>query len=699
MFSFLVCEFGKLTISNLVKESFGSEFPEILSKQQVDYIYRYLKDLGAKSVVLEAEYIDRDYLDDFAKFYVKRFNGRGHKCARLHFFSMDLSHDAIEEILVCSNQEKRAEFESAYLGFMVVKPLPKTFVGRTCLKVYDSLRSGSLLLRDYKVCFFGLTLSVESVAFQEQDKVVSACAATAIWSALHSAFWFPPEYIPSCSRITTDAINFISDSNNNFPSAELTNKQILRALDISGQRYYQHLAEKMSWSEVKPYIESYIRSRIPLILGGEVYVLNDKGRVESERGIGLHALAIVGFRGDIQSDDIFVHDDRLGPFARARIGLSSNFFLDSHELRSGWVLVLQEKNDDGKWMDSKEIMAPKTMAAVCPRKVRLPLAPCLNTCAEIVSLYRNAISQISQEGERLSLTQAQEIGGSIDFRIHLMTVSEFKESVLSDNADASAGWKLQTNELVEIGVPCAQDSHRLGLLTKSMAKHQWCAEFFKDGEAAFLVLFDATEISQGDAVSAIYVKNPKSSIEIILAVKAVAEQCRERLRSKKESFIESFLRAVTPALAGLHKNLDELYGSPRAPKRLKPHEVRDGEIIENRSRKPYYEAVASMLNEEFPDLLLSPEKHKIWVIDLDGTLLVGDEEDGGLGHPTLTGFKPARIGGEIRCIDGSWLINAKSGRYSGNYANSDALLENAVRRFKAIFPSSKSSIRAELAEW
>ena len=91
MFSFLVCEFGKLTISNLVKESFGSEFPEILSKQQVDYVYRYLNDLGAKSVVLEAEYIDRDYLDDFAKFYVKRFNGRGHKCARLHAHSFMVS--------------------------------------------------------------------------------------------------------------------------------------------------------------------------------------------------------------------------------------------------------------------------------------------------------------------------------------------------------------------------------------------------------------------------------------------------------------------------------------------------------------------------------------------------------------------------------------------------------------------------------
>ncbi len=64
MTPFLVTEFGKPAISNLVKECFGSDFSDIHSKPQVDYIFRYLNDLHADSVLLEPEYVDKDYLED-----------------------------------------------------------------------------------------------------------------------------------------------------------------------------------------------------------------------------------------------------------------------------------------------------------------------------------------------------------------------------------------------------------------------------------------------------------------------------------------------------------------------------------------------------------------------------------------------------------------------------------------------------------
>ena len=83
---YLVCRFGKDTLSNVVKECFGSEFPDVFHKQQIDYIFRYLKGLGGKTIVLEFDYVDKDYLDDFSRFYVRRFGAKGYKCARLHFF-------------------------------------------------------------------------------------------------------------------------------------------------------------------------------------------------------------------------------------------------------------------------------------------------------------------------------------------------------------------------------------------------------------------------------------------------------------------------------------------------------------------------------------------------------------------------------------------------------------------------------------
>lgn len=65
MISFLVSKFEKQTLSNLVTECFGSDFPDILQKQQVSYIYNYLDTLDAQSVLLELNYLDKDYLKTF----------------------------------------------------------------------------------------------------------------------------------------------------------------------------------------------------------------------------------------------------------------------------------------------------------------------------------------------------------------------------------------------------------------------------------------------------------------------------------------------------------------------------------------------------------------------------------------------------------------------------------------------------------
>ena len=99
MIPYLVCEFSRPTVSNLVKECFGSDFPDIFKKTQLVYLFHYLKDLGAQSVLLEREYIDKDYLEDYSRYYVKCFNNGGHKCARLHFFNDVIDHSILDNVL------------------------------------------------------------------------------------------------------------------------------------------------------------------------------------------------------------------------------------------------------------------------------------------------------------------------------------------------------------------------------------------------------------------------------------------------------------------------------------------------------------------------------------------------------------------------------------------------------------------------
>jgi hypothetical protein len=696
---FLVCEFGKLAISNLVKQAFGSEFPEIFSKRQVDYVYRYLNDLGAKSIVLESEYIDRDYLDDFAKYYVRRFNGNGHKCARLHFFAKEITHEEIIRLLMNCEAKEHDELRNSYLGYMVIKPLPKTFIGRMCLRVYEQLLSEQLLLRDYEVNFFGLKLSVKSVAFQEQDKVVSACATTAIWSALHAANWFPQELVPSCSKITTDAVNFISDSNNNFPNAQLTNKQMLRAIDVSGQRYYEHKLTDIPQEFALSIMENYLRSKIPLILGGDVYKLQSTELSSSDEkeytSLGGHAITVTGFRFNSGAIDFFVHDDRLGPFVRTRVVATSDYVKKSKDEKcSEWSLAIQEKSDDGHWLDAKEVIVPDSIIAICPKKVRLPLPLCLRTCNKIIEMYENVIGEVEKYSdyfEREDNVIAK--SSAVSYEINLTTVSDLKQAIMK-----SPVTKLSIeskNALAMSDFFTDMESLKLEILTKNMAKHQWSAQFYLEKEPAFIIFFDATEIAQGDAVSAVYPQDTLSLLVIASGVKKIVGILKKKNKEvKKEYFINSFLRKVSLNPKGLSDHLDKTYGQPRAPLRLKLQEVTGSEIARNPTVQTYYEATESTLEDIFSDLVVDSSKNKIWVIDIDGTLLIGDEA-GELGHPTLTDFRPARISGEIRFDAGKWRINSKSGRYSGNYSNRNELLENAVARFKSIFYFSRDSLKSD----
>lgn len=307
MASFLVCEFDKSTLSNLVKECFGQSFPNIFHKQQIEYIYKYLSDLSAKTVLLEREYIDKDYLEDYSRYYVKCFNNGGHKCARLHFFSTEVDHGCLNELL--SGGAGRASVDSlqaAYLGFVVVKPLPKTFIGKTCLKQYGRVRDGvdgrKCLSKAYQIDLFGLPLTVESIAFQEQDKVVSACATTSIWSALHAISWRNSREIPACSEITINAINHIDGSNNSFPNKELSNKQILRALDVEGLRHHSESLDGKGYSDFFDVVRVSIDSGLPLILGVDVFVVEENCRLRSSAG---HAVTVLGYKPTEQDGGIY----------------------------------------------------------------------------------------------------------------------------------------------------------------------------------------------------------------------------------------------------------------------------------------------------------------------------------------------------------------------------------------------------------
>lgn len=58
----------------------------IRDKHHIDYLDGFLSRLSCKTIVVEAPYVDRDFLDDFAAYHVRAFQAYQRFCVRLHFF-------------------------------------------------------------------------------------------------------------------------------------------------------------------------------------------------------------------------------------------------------------------------------------------------------------------------------------------------------------------------------------------------------------------------------------------------------------------------------------------------------------------------------------------------------------------------------------------------------------------------------------
>ncbi len=152
---------------------------------QVVYLAGYLGHLGAKTVVVEHRYVDRDYLADYSSYYASCFDDFGPRCKRLHFFSSTFIEDELRGWITAPRDDVDAGLQGAYLGFVVVRPLPEALIGRTVLATYQQQANRTYAKRKYKVSLFGIDLTIDSLAYQQQDNVVAACATVALWTAFH----------------------------------------------------------------------------------------------------------------------------------------------------------------------------------------------------------------------------------------------------------------------------------------------------------------------------------------------------------------------------------------------------------------------------------------------------------------------------------------------------------------------------------
>jgi hypothetical protein len=296
---------------------------------QITYLGEYLAHLGCKTIVLEKHYVDRDYISDVALFYSRSLRAYPNFCQRLHFFgdAFESKHwrDRVVQLNGGNDTKTQEFFQRSYLGFSVIRPLPGSPIGRTVLKtVARKTQRGEFrefgAIREYAVHLGGFELTVHGLAFQQQDQGVSACATTALWSAMHAVARKEALGIPTPADITQAASRYVLASGRSLPSDGLNIQQICEAARAAGLE--PMLIRSLSLDQDRVQLLSYISSGFAPVLAIQ----------DIEQGLG-HAVCAVGVKlGETQPQSdpglhfrenasavstVYIHDDRLGPYASA----------------------------------------------------------------------------------------------------------------------------------------------------------------------------------------------------------------------------------------------------------------------------------------------------------------------------------------------------------------------------------------------
>ncbi|ABI37131.1 hypothetical protein Shewmr4_0050 [Shewanella sp. MR-4] len=308
------------------------EIQRRLGSQQSRYVSKYLNFLGAKKVLVEDNYFDRDYLNEFSAFYSLSAKGYPNICQRLHFFSTMRLDRELFVSAVGGDESAIDELQNGYLGFIVVRPITDSPFGRTVLKWYPDQTPGTPRVtqpsRDYVCNVAGLEFCVHGLAWQQQDSGVAACATIGIWSMLHSSAFNECNAIPTTSMITEAAHSSALVGRPPYPSHFLRIDQIQHAIIQLGFSPAitngELVGQFFTTARFANTCAAYLRSGYPLLIGG---VHGDGVPVG-------HAVCAVGFREpapqqgggiaevSLQDDNIsylYIHDDNIGPNVRFKL--------------------------------------------------------------------------------------------------------------------------------------------------------------------------------------------------------------------------------------------------------------------------------------------------------------------------------------------------------------------------------------------
>ena len=511
-----VLSYSIKNLRDILHRSDGVDCAAVDGKLHLVYFEEYFAVLKAKTIVVEKDYVDRDFLEDYVGYYVRCFAKYRRKCQRLHFFSVGFTIDDLKNFLqgnLSSVDENK--LRNSYLGFVVLKPLPKTIFGRTCLRTYgrDGGRRHYSSTQVMSPHLFGISLKVNTLPFQEQDSVVAACATSALWSVFHGCGYFLQHSVPSPVEITKTATSLLPLETRSLPSKGLTPAQMAYAIRDVGLEPF--LVDAANLTTLKETAYAYLRGGFPLILIVDLVDTSFVADTSNQPGkyLGRHAVAVTGFSLNnagsvvvqhvspgtesllmaVKMDKLYVHDDQVGPFARMTFdGVKTAFELHGNSC-SRESISTSWRGADGN-IGSIRALANILLIPLY-HKIRIPFG-----------VIRDHVHCIDAFIETLRQAQTVLLQKRIEWDVYLTTVNQYKSEVL----------KSETH-----------NGNKQTVLTSSLPKFIWLAKAKIDQRPLTDLLFDATDIEQASLLTMIVPYDSSFMDALMRAYNGMSQSARE----------------------------------------------------------------------------------------------------------------------------------------------------------------------------
>lgn len=298
-------------------------------KRPWNAVFEHLRALGARSLLVQSEVRDPDFLEEHRAFYSKQHRQISSMCVRVHAFSLELPQatGAGNEPDVLAFLDGAVGEPLSYLGFVTVRPLRHAPVGVSILT--PNLGKKPTAVETFPVHIAGNEFVVNGTPFLQQDNAVGACAQASIWMALRTLRKRVGNAAYSPAELTMAATRYLA-SDRTFPGRQgLTSEQMLEAVRSAGHDplYFDirvgsgHPTANAVIGRVHP----YVTSGLPVILilrppsGGHAVVAiganASSARVQPLQRQHQHLNVVVSY--SLASDwasEFIIHNDNSGPY-------------------------------------------------------------------------------------------------------------------------------------------------------------------------------------------------------------------------------------------------------------------------------------------------------------------------------------------------------------------------------------------------